>query len=169
MPNRWRLPVVLVLYLLLGASLALPHLGVAGTGFGRSLIPTGMFFSQVQVSVFGPGLDVGLLGLAINVAYLGIGLHQLGLLLTVPSLWVFATEDINKWIYRIVVVGGWLLAGSVPILLIGWLLIRSSGAPALLGWAWLPTLLAGLAIIIIGRRSRERVDRSWYVTRPELQ
>ena len=39
----------------------------------------------------------------------------------------------------------------------------------LMGWAWLPALLAGLGLIVVGRRSRERIDSSWYVAKPELQ
>ena len=113
--------------------------------------------------------DLTLLGLGINVGYLGIGLQQLSLVAAFASFWVLATEDINRWIYRVAVISGWVLALSAPIVLTGWSLIQASGAPALLGWAWLPALVAGLLIIVVGRLSRERIDRSWYVTKPELQ
>ncbi|HEY5784635.1 MAG TPA: hypothetical protein VIT65_07655 [Microlunatus sp.] len=168
MPIRWRVPVVVVIGVLMAVSLVAPHIGVAGQGLGRSLIPTGLLFSQIQASAVGP-YDVVLLGLGINVAYLGIGLQQLALVAAFASFWVLATEDINRWIYRVAVVSGWVLALSAPIVLTGWSLIRASGAPALLGWAWLPALVAGLMIIVVGRRSRDRIDRSWYVTKPELQ
>ena len=168
MPTRWRVPVVVVIGVLMAVSLVAPHIGIAGQGLGRSLIPTGLLFSQIQASEVGP-YDVVLLGLGINVAYLGIGLQQLALVAAFASFWVLATEDINRWIYRVAVVSGWVLALSAPIVLTGWSLIRASGAPALLGWAWLPALVAGLMIIVVGRRSRERIDRSWYVTKPELQ
>jgi hypothetical protein len=167
--QRWRVPVTIAIYLLLLGGLVLPHLGIIGHGMGRSLIPAGMLFSQVQIAAIGAEFDAGLLGLGINVGYLGIGLHQLGTLLAVASVWVLATEDINRWIYRIAVVGGWLLTASAPIAALGWVLIRTSGAPGLLGLAWLPALIAGLCIIIVAWRSRERIDRSWYVTKPELQ
>lgn len=168
MPGRWRVPVVVLIGLLMALSLIAPHIGIVGQGIGRSLIPTGLLFSQIQAAAVGP-YDLVLLGLGINVGYLGIGLQQLGLVAGFASFWVLATEDVNRWIYRVAVVSGWLLALSAPIVLSGWSLIASSGAPALLGWAWLPTLIAGLALIVVGRRSRERIDRSWYVTKPELQ
>jgi len=168
MPTRWRVPVVVVIGLLMALNLVAPHIGIAGQGLGRSLIPTGLLFAQIQAPAVGP-YDVVLLGLGINIAYLGIGLQQLALVAAFASFWVLATEDINRWIYRVAVVSGWVLALSAPIVLTGWSLIRASGAPALLGWAWLPALVAGLMIIVVGRRSRERIDRSWYVTKPELQ
>lgn len=158
----------MVIGVLMAVSLVAPHIGIAGQGIGRSLIPAGLLFSQVQAAAVGP-YDPVLLGLGINVGYLGIGLHQLSLVAGSVSFWVLATEDINRWIYRIAVASGWVLAASAPIALTGWSLIASSGAPARLGWAWLPALLAGIALIVVGRRSRERIDRSWYVTKPELQ
>ncbi len=80
-----------------------------------------------------------------------------------------ATNDMNRWLFRIVVILGWMLAISVPLVVNGWILMVIAGAPAILGWAWLPTLAAGLGTIIFCRRSRDRVDRDWYVARPELQ
>ncbi|HEY5979094.1 MAG TPA: hypothetical protein VIT41_05600 [Microlunatus sp.] len=168
MPVRWRVPVVVGIGVLMAMSVVAPHLGIAGQGLGRSLIPTGLLFSQVQPAAVGP-YDLALLGLGINVAYLGIGMQQLALVAAFASFWVLAAEDINRWIFRVVIIAGWVLALSTPITLTGWSLIRASGAPALLGWAWLPALIAGLAIIVVARRSRERIDRSWYVTKPELQ
>lgn len=168
MPHRARVPVVVAIGVLMALSLVAPHIGIAGQGIGRSLIPTGLLFSQVQAAAVGP-YDLVLLGLGINVGYLGIGLQQLSLVAGFASFWVLATEDVNRWIYRVAVVSGWVLALSAPIVLTGWSLIAASGAPALLGWAWLPALLAGLGLIVVGRRSRERIDRSWYVTKPELQ
>lgn len=168
MTPRARIVAVVAIGVLMAVSLVAPHIGIAGQGIGRSLIPTGLLFSQVQASAVGP-YDQVLLGLGINVGYLGIGLQQLSLVAGFASFWVLATEDINRWIYRVAVASGWVLAASAPIVLTGWSLIASSGAPALLGWAWLPALLAGLALIVLGRRSRERIDRSWYVTKPELQ
>lgn len=169
MPRRWRVPAVLALYLVLLVGLALPHLGIADRGFGRSLIPAGLYLSQVQIAAVGPGFDAGLLGLGINVGYLGIGLHQFGLVLAVVSIWVLATEDINRWIHRLAVVAGWLLTVSAPVVLTGWLLLRASGAPGVLGAGWLAALVSGVGIVVLCRRSRERIDRSWYVAKPELQ
>ena len=75
---RARVPVVAAIGVLMALSLVAPHIGIAGQGIGRSLIPTGLLFSQVQASAVGP-YDQVLLGLGINVGYLGIGLQQLSL------------------------------------------------------------------------------------------
>ncbi|MDN5762896.1 MAG: hypothetical protein L0H41_11330 [Microlunatus sp.] len=167
--RRWRVLAAVGIAALLLLSLGLPHVGIAGAGLGRSLIPAGMLFSQVQPDSLGVALNLPRLSLGVSVTYLGVGLHQLGLVMALASFWVLAVEDINRWIYRVAVIAGWLLAASAPAVVIGWLLLRDSGAPALLGWAWLAALLAGVAIIVLARRSRDRIDRSWYVARPELQ
>lgn len=166
---RARVLVTVGIYVLLLAGLVIPHLGITGQGLGRSLIPAGMLFSQVQAGNVGAQFDPILLGLGINIGYLGIGLHQLGLMLALASVWVLAVDELNRWIYRAAVIAGWMLLVSAPIVVTGWVLLRASGAPGLIGVAWLTALLAGLAIVILARRSRERIDRSWYVTKPELQ
>jgi len=48
------------------------------------------------------------------------------------------------------------LAISVPLVLNGWIMMLIAGAPVVLGWAWLPTLAAGLAVIFACRWSRDR-------------
>ena len=169
MPTRWRVPVVVGIGVLMAVSVVVPHLGIVGFGLGRSLIPAGMLFSQVLAGAIGPDFDLPLLAFGINVGYLGIGLQQLGLVMAFASSWVLATEDLNRWIYRAAVIAGWLLTLSAPTTVLAWLVIRASGAPGLLGWAWLPAGIAGVALIVVGRRSRERIDRSWYVTKPERQ
>ena len=170
--RTWTWPRVLLLvgiYLLLLLGIFLPHLGIAGLGRGRSLIPAGHFLSQVPIDSIGHGFDVWTLGFGVTVGYLGIGLHELGLLLALPAVWALAPEEINRWLYRMAAIGGWLLLLSGPTVVFGWQLIRDSGAPGLLGWAWLPTFCAGLAVVITTRQARKRIDDTWYVTRPELQ
>ena len=38
--------------------------------------------------------------------------------------------------------------------------------PTLLGYAWLPTLLAGLIMVIGGRLARKRMVSTWYWEKP---
>ncbi|MBA3528662.1 MAG: hypothetical protein H0T91_05020 [Propionibacteriaceae bacterium] len=161
--------LVVAIGVLLVLSLVLPHVAVRGAGLGRSLLPAGFYFVNVQPAAFGASVDASLLAFGFNVAYLGLGLHQFGLVLALTSFWCLYPEDINRWIWRIMVIGGWMLALSAPQVIAGRLLIGEAGVPATLGLAWVPALLSGLALIIYGRRSKDRIDRSWYVTRPELQ
>lgn len=149
-------------------SVVVPNLTLVGSGADRWLLPTSQLFLIVQAK-YVPATDYGLLDLALNLTYLGLALNEGAVLLAVLTLWTMATNDMNRWLFRIVVILGWMLAISVPLVLTGWILMLIAGAPASLGWAWLPTLAAGLATIIFCRRSRDRVDRDWYVARPELQ
>jgi hypothetical protein len=59
-----------------------------------------------------------------------------------------------------------LLAASTVIL--GYQLLNSVGIPTLLGYAWLPTLLAGLVMIIGGRLARKRLVSTWFWEKPEV-
>jgi hypothetical protein len=43
-----------------------------------------------------------------------------------------------------------------------------AGVPTVLGLAWLPTLLAGLTMIIGARVARGRLSSTWFLERPEL-
>ncbi|MCW2804513.1 MAG: hypothetical protein JWN06_2730 [Propionibacteriaceae bacterium] len=155
--------------LLLFLSLVLPHVGIQDqTGPGRSLLPAGVYFLNVQAAAFGPA-GSSALAFALNVTYLGIALHQFGLLLALVTFWIVAAEDINRWLWRMMVVAGWLLAVGAVISVVGGVLIGAAGVPALLGYAWLPALLAGVALIISARRAKDRIDYSWFQARPELQ
>ncbi len=149
-------------------SALLPGITLVGSGAGRWLIPTANFFLGVDAGSV-PSTDPGLVDIALNITYLGLALNQGGVFLAVLTLWTLATSDMNKWLYRIVVILGWLLAISVPLVLNGWFLMSQAGAPVELGYAWVATLAAGLGTIIACRRARDRVDGDWFAARPELQ
>ena len=166
MPARvW---VTIGIGVLIVLSATLPNITLLGADNGRWLVPTAQFFLGVQAP-YVPANDPGLVDLALNITYLGLALNEGGVFLAVLTLWTLATNDMNQWLFRIVIILGWMLAISVPLVLNGWIMMLIAGAPAVLGWAWLPTLAAGLAVIIFCRRSRDRVDGDWFMTRPELQ
>lgn len=166
MPARVWVTVGIGLLIVLSA--LVPNMTLVGAVHGRWLVPTAQFFLAVQAP-YVPATNPDLVDLGLNITYLGLALNEGGVFLAVLTLWTLATNDMNRWLFRIVVVLGWMLAISVPLVLNGWIMMLIAGAPAVLGWAWLPTLAAGLAVIIVCRRSRDRVDGDWFMTRPELQ
>ena len=89
------------------------------------------------------------------------------LLCALGSFWVIATEDVGRWLRRILMVGGWALALSAPLILTGYSLLIGAGVRASLGTAWIAALLAGLIMIIGGLAARKRLSSTWYWTRPE--
>lgn len=149
-------------------SALLPGIMLVGSTTGRWLLPTADFFLKVDPRSV-PSTDPGLVDLGINITYLGLALNQGGVFLAVLTLWTLATNDMNKWLYRIVVILGWFLAISVPLVLNGWLLMSQGGAEVELGYAWPVTLAAGLGTIFACRRAKTRVDGDWFAARPELQ
>jgi hypothetical protein len=159
---------VLALGVLLLLSLTLPHVGLKTAPYGSSLLLTGFYLLHAQSATFPPPVDQALLAFGFNVSYLGIGLHELGLLLGATTFWTLYPEEINRWLYRSLVLGGWCLILSTPAVFLGWFLMRDSGAQAMLGVAWLPMLLSGLGITVATRRARNRVDNIMYGSRPEL-
>jgi hypothetical protein len=44
-------------------------------------------------------------------------------------------EDVGKWLRRLLLVAGWMVAASAAFVLSGWQLIASSGSPDV-GIAW---------------------------------
>ncbi len=161
----WVTVAVLALMVL---SAALPHVAVSGQPGGRWIVPAAHYFLAVEAYRIPSGDQPGV-ALGVNTVYLGLGFQQLALVLGAVTVWVLGAEDMNRWIYRGAVITGWLLAASGMLVVTGYGVMSRAGAPVELGWAWFPTLLAGLGIIILGRLSTERIDRTWYVTRPELQ
>jgi hypothetical protein len=165
MPARvW---VTIAIGVLVVLSATLPNITLLGADNGRWLVPTANFFLGVQAP-YVPANDTGLVDLGLNITYLGLALNEGGVFLAVLTLWTLATNDMNKWLFRIVIILGWMLAISVPLVLNGWIMMLIAGAPVVLGWAWPATLAAGLAVILFCRRSRDRVDGDWFMTKPEL-
>lgn len=169
LPQHIALPATLGALVLMVASALLPNVAVIGDApGGRWLVPTAKYFLVLDGSKL-PHTDLDQLGLGMNTLYLGLGLQQLGFVLGAVTIWVLATQDMNRWLYRGAVISGWMLAVGGMFAVTGFGLMSRAGAPVELGWAWLPTLLSGLIVIVIGRLSTDRIDRSWYVARPELQ
>jgi hypothetical protein len=153
---------------LLLLSVALPHVAILGQGHGRWLLPTASFFATVQPAYL-PSDSLPALALALNVTYVGLGLQQLSQVAGVLTFWILASDDINRWLFRILLVCGWMMALSVPFVITGWSMMVAAGTPAVLGLAWLPTLLTGFGIIVGCRLSRSNIDGSWFLAKPELQ
>jgi hypothetical protein len=162
-------PMCLVLGLLI-ASVVLPHVSVEGDpSSNHSLIWASRFFLRADSTApgFGPDVDRLQLGVAINVIYLGLAVQQIGTLCALSSFWVIASEDVGRWLRRILLVGGWALALSAPLILTGCALLTAAGVQASLGTAWMAALLAGLIMIAGALAARKRLSGTWYWSRPE--
>jgi hypothetical protein len=162
-------PTVTVVVLMVG-SVLLPQVGVKGAeSFGRNLLLAGQFFvnADPRASAFA-GLDPVLVTIAINVTYLGMAANEVGLALGIASFWVIAADEVGRWMRRILLVSGWLLALSAPLVITGYRLLEGAGVPSYLGVAWLPTLMAGLIMIMGGLAARKRLTSTWYWSKPEL-
>jgi hypothetical protein len=163
------IPTALALGLVIAAAL-LPHVSIAGATGNRSLIPTSQFFVLVDPTApsFGAEVDRVQLAVAINVIYLGLAAQQVGSAFALGSFWVLAQDDVGKWMRRFLMVGGWFLAISAPLVLTGYSFLLGSGATGRLGMAWMTALLAGLIMIIGGLAAKKRLSSTWFWTRPEL-
>jgi hypothetical protein len=167
---RLRLVPTGILLVLMAGSAFLPQIGVKGAeSFGRSLLLAGQFFVKAdpRASAF-TSLDPILVTIAIDVSYLGLAMNEIGLALGIASFWVVAAEEVGRWMRRLLLVAGWFLALSAPLVITGYRLLEGAGVPSYLGVAWVPTLLAGLIMIIGGLAARKRLTSTWYWSRPEL-
>ena len=95
--------LVIGLGLLLVLSLSLPTVSIRGANvpdvwFGHSLVPSALYFLNVQPAEFG-NLSTPALAVSLNVTYLGMAMHQFGLLLTLVTFFVLAGDDINRWLW----------------------------------------------------------------------
>ena len=168
---RRRVPFLVLAVLLMLASIVTPHVGVrAATEFGRSLFPASAFFLAAEAGgpAFGPVTDVDALAAGLNITYYGLSLQHIGLLLGVGFCWVLAVPDVGRWVRRFVLIGGWCLALSAPVVIIGVQMMQAGGVPCYLGVAWVFALLAGMVLVAGGRLARDRLDSTWYWSRPEL-
>jgi hypothetical protein len=165
-----RIPVFVLVIFLMVLSFFVPTIGVqAADGVGRSMFPASQFFLVADVTSggFGFDLDVPTAASGINLAYYGLSFQHAGLVLGVFSVWALATESVGRWTRRGLLIAGWLLALSAPVLMTAYRLLEAGGIPAYLGWAWAVNLAAGLIMIIGARVAKARLDSTWYWARPE--
>jgi hypothetical protein len=158
--------------LLMITSAVLPHVMVEAATLvpGRSLIPASRFFliANPNAEGFQSATSVADAGLGISITYLGLAFHQIGLITGIASFWVLIAEDVGRWTRRLVMVSGVSLLLSASTVALGYELLTNAGVPSLLGYAWLPTLLAGLIMVIGGRLARKRLVTTWYWENPEI-
>jgi hypothetical protein len=161
-----------IVVLLMITSVVTPHLMVvtATEYAGRSLIPASRFFLLAQAGAegFAGGVSIPAVAFAINISYFGLALQQIGLLTGVASVWVLATEDVGRWMRRLVMVSGVTLVMGASTTVLGYLQLNNAGIPALLGIAWLPTLGAGILMLLGGMNAKKRLVSTWFWERPEI-
>ena len=165
-----RIPVFALVVALMVLSVFVPTIGVqAADGVGRSMFPASQFFLVADVTSggFGFDLDVPTAASGINLAYYGLSFQHVGLVLGVFSVWALATDSVGRWTRRGLLIAGWMLALSAPVLMTAYRLLEAGGIPAYLGWAWAVNLAAGLIMIIGARVAKARLDSTWYWARPE--
>jgi hypothetical protein len=158
--------------LLMIMSAVLPHVLVEAATVvpGRSLIPATRFFliANPNAEAFQAATSVADAGLGISITYLGLAFQEIGLITGLASFWVLIVEDVGRWTRRLVMVSGVSLLLGASTVVLGQQLLISAGVPTLLGYAWLPTLLAGLIMIIGGRLARKRMVSTWFWESPEI-
>jgi hypothetical protein len=69
---------------------------------------------------------------------------------------------------RLVMVSGVCLLLSASTVVLGYQVLTRVGVPTLLGYAWVPTLLAGLVMVIGARLARARLVSTWSWEKPEI-
>jgi hypothetical protein len=158
--------------LLMITSAVLPHVMVQAATLvpGRSLIPASRFFliANPNAEAFQGATSVAAVGVGISITYLGLAFHQIGLITGIASFWVLIVEDVGRWTRRLVMVSGVSLLLSASTVVLGYQLLTNAGVPSLLGYAWLPTVLAGLIMVVGGRLARRRLVSTWYWEGPEI-
>jgi hypothetical protein len=159
--------------LLMIMSALLPHImvqeGLELPG-GRSLLPASYFFLKANPNAvaFSEATSVADAGMGISITYLGLAFQQVGLLAGLGSFWVLIVEDVGRWSRRLAMVSGVALLLGASTVVLGYQLLSNAGVPTLLGYAWLPTLLAGLIMVIGARLARKRLVTTWYWESPEI-
>jgi hypothetical protein len=153
-------------------SAVLPHIMVEAATVvpGRSLIPASRFFliANPNAEAFQGATTVAQVGMGISITYLGLAFHQVGLITGVTSFWVLIVDDVGRWTRRLVMVSGVALLLGASTVVFGYQLLTNAGVPTLLGYAWIPTLLAGVIMVIGGRLARRRLVSTWYWENPEI-
>jgi hypothetical protein len=158
--------------LLMIMSAVLPHVMVEAATVvpGRSLIPASRFFliANPNAEAFQGATSVADVGIGISVTYLGLAFHQVGLITGIASFWVLIVDDVGRWTRRLVMVSGVSLLLAASTVVFGYQLLTNAGVPTLLGYAWIPTLLAGVIMVVGGRLARKRLVSTWYWENPEI-
>jgi hypothetical protein len=158
--------------LLMIMSAVVPHVLVEAATVlaGRSLIPATRFFliANPNAEAFQAATSVADAGLGISITYLGLAFQEIGLITGLASFWVLIVEDVGRWTRRLVMVSGVSLLLGASTVVLGYQLLTSAGVPTLLGYAWLPTLLAGLVMVIGGVLARKRMVSTWFWESPEI-
>lgn len=96
--------------------------------------------------------------LAFNVAGVAPVLQQLGSLLAVATVWGLFFDEINKFLWWPLHLSGYLLV-AVPVpLFIGAGMVRETGVTIGVGPGWVASVLAGVVILAVTLRSRDRID-----------
>jgi hypothetical protein len=86
----------------------------------------------------------------------------------VGTFWVLIAEDVGRWVRRFVMLAGVLLILGTSTFLFGYHELLVADVPTLLGIAWLPTVLAGITLLVGGFRARDRLDSTWFWETPEI-
>lgn len=158
--------------LLMIISTVVPHIMVEAATVlpGRSLIPASRFFliANPNAEAFSGATSVVYAGIGISLTYLGLAFHQIGLITGLASFWVLIVEDVGKWTRRLVMVSGVCLLLSASTVVFGYQWLNRIGVPTLLGYAWIPTLLAGLIMVVGARLARARLVSTWFWEKPEI-
>ncbi len=161
-----------VVFVAMVSSVVLPHIGVreAEGTYGRSLFPASRFFlgADARATAFSGSTDIDAVAAGLNITYYGLSLQHLGLLLGVFTFWSLAAESVGRWTRRVLLIAGWLFASSAAVVLTGYQLLENANIPSSLGSAWACCLLTGVLMIIGGRAAKNRLDGTWYWSRPEL-
>lgn len=158
--------------LLMILSVVVPHVAVQAATVvpGRSLIAATNFFLNANPNAagFAGAVSAGAAGLAITVSYMGLALQEFGLIAGVMSFWVLMAEDVGRWTRRLVMVSGFCLVLGGSTVVLGFQLLTAAGVPSYLGVAWLPTVAAGVIMLVGGRLARRRLTSTWYWENAEL-
>ena len=169
---RRRTPLGLLAFGLILAAALTPHIMVeaATPYYGRNLFSASRFFLMATPGgpAFADGTSLGAVGFGLSITYAGLAMQQVGSLLGVGTFWVLIAQDVGRWVRRFVMLAGALLILGTSTFLFGYHELLVANIPTLLGIAWLPTVLAGITLLVGGFRARDRLDSTWFWETPEI-
>ena len=95
---------------------------------------------------------------AFNVLGIGPTLQIFGSLVAAVTCWGLFYDEINKFFWWPLHLSSYLLI-AVPIpLFIGLSMVRGLGVNASIDFGWIPAVLAGVLILVVTLRARDRID-----------